>query len=143
MARAISRLVEVIHLFSVYINDLSFPRFNPQLLSSSTSLLSTFIDNRSHAQFFLIINHLHFSLSRLLVINFLRARLQIVTMSLVPAGPAVSTVDSIAGPIVVRRTRDEIWITLPTASAGNRAFFRHLAINVSIPWLSFLVARSG
>ncbi|KAH9427717.1 hypothetical protein MCOR02_011949 [Pyricularia oryzae] len=52
-------------------------------------------------------------------------------MSLVPAGPAVSTVDSIAGPIVVRRTRDEIWITLPTASAGNRAFFRHLAINVA------------
>ncbi|KAH9437398.1 hypothetical protein MCOR02_001053 [Pyricularia oryzae] len=38
-------------------------------------------------------------------------------MSLVPAGPAVSTVDSIAGPIVVRRTQDEIWITLPTSRA--------------------------
>ncbi|KAI6569574.1 hypothetical protein MCOR06_011905 [Pyricularia oryzae] len=50
-------------------------------------------------------------------------------MSLVPAGPAVSIVDSIAGPIVVRRTQDEIWIILPTSSANNRTFFRTLAIN--------------
>ncbi|KAI6602451.1 hypothetical protein MCOR08_011885 [Pyricularia oryzae] len=50
-------------------------------------------------------------------------------MSLVPAGPAVSIVDSIAGPIVVRRTQDEIWIILPISSANNRTFFRTLAIN--------------
>ncbi|KAI6575986.1 hypothetical protein MCOR04_006901 [Pyricularia oryzae] len=53
-------------------------------------------------------------------------------MSLVPAGPAVSTVDSIAGPIVVRRTQDEIWITLPISSANNRTFFRTLAVNVIV-----------
>ncbi|KAI6606727.1 hypothetical protein MCOR12_000957 [Pyricularia oryzae] len=53
-------------------------------------------------------------------------------MSLVPAGPAVSTVDSIASPIVVRRTQDEIWITLPISSANNRTFFRTFAINCAL-----------
>ncbi|KAI6329602.1 hypothetical protein MCOR28_011800, partial [Pyricularia oryzae] len=50
-------------------------------------------------------------------------------MSLVPAGPAISIVDSIAGPIIVRRTQDKIWIILPISSANNRTFFRTFAIN--------------
>ncbi|KAI6384198.1 hypothetical protein MCOR23_011803 [Pyricularia oryzae] len=62
-------------------------------------------------------------------------------MSLVPAGPAVSTVDSIAGPIIVRRTQDEIWITLPISSANNRIFFRTLAINDSERALAALPSR--
>ncbi|KAI6439116.1 hypothetical protein MCOR04_011846 [Pyricularia oryzae] len=42
-------------------------------------------------------------------------------MSFVPAGPAVSTVDSIAGPIIVRRTQDEIWIILPISILNARS----------------------